>query len=90
MNVSYLIKQKSYEKVKYIARRHVLTFVPQILLFIILGAMPVGLYFMIKNIFPDLLNIQQIHVSGIFLGSIYYLRILLFLSARLSCIFKSN
>ena len=78
MNVSYLIKQKSYEKVKYIARRHVFTFIPQIILFVILGIMPFGIYFMVKSMFPALLDTPQMYTLGILLGSIYYLCILLF------------
>lgn len=78
MNVSYLIKQKSYEKVKYIVRRHPFTFVPQILLFTILGVLPVGIYFMIASMFPTLLSSQQIYALSILLGSTYYLCVLLF------------
>ena len=78
MNVSYLIKQKSYEKVKFIARRHIFTFFIQILLFVILGAMPFGLYLMIRSLFPTLLSAQPIYALGVLLGSIYYLSVLLF------------
>lgn len=78
MNVSYLIKQKSYEKVKYVARRHVFTFIPQIILFIISNALPFGIYFMIQSMFPALLDAPQMYALGILLGSIYYLSVLLF------------
>lgn len=78
MNVSYLIKQKPYEKVKYVVRRHIFTFIPQILLFTILGIMPFGIYVMIKSMFPTLLSTEQMYAVGVLLGSIYYLCILLF------------
>lgn len=78
MNVSYLIKQKSYEKVVYIARRHIFTFFIQILLFLVLGAMPFGIYLMIKSMFPTLLSVPPVYALGVLLGSIYYLSVLLF------------
>ena len=78
MNVSHLIKKKSYEKVEYVLRRHLITFVPQIIFFVVLVVIPVALYFMIINIFPALLENEVLYVVAILLGSIYYLSILLF------------
>lgn len=78
MNVSYLIKQKPYEKVKYISRRHIFTFVKQIILFTVLGVLPVGIFFMIKNMFPTLLDTPQMYALAVLLASIYYLCIVLF------------
>jgi len=56
MHLSALIKQKSYEHIEYVLRRHWITFVPKILLFLILLAIPVALYALVANLFPNLLT----------------------------------
>ncbi len=78
MSISYLIKQKSYEKIKYVLRRHPITFAPKILFTIVLIVFPAILYFMITNIYPALLENENIYTLTTLLGSIYYLSILLF------------
>lgn len=78
MNISHLIKQKSYEKVKYILRRHPITFVPQLLLFIVALVVPALVYLMIANIYPDIFNNRPLFATGVLSGSIYYLSVLLF------------
>jgi len=45
MQISHLIKQKSYERVEFLLRRHYITFVPTIILFIVLGLIPGVVYF---------------------------------------------
>ena len=78
MNIAHLIKQKSYEKVKYILRRHPITFVPQILLFAASVILPVLVYLMITNLYPALLEKEAAFAATIIAGSIYYLSVLLF------------
>ena len=78
MNIAHLIKQKSYEKVKYILRRHPITFVPQILLFAASVILPVLVYLMITNLYPALLEKEAAFAATIIAGSIYYLSALLF------------
>ncbi|OIO18757.1 MAG: hypothetical protein COY69_02415 [Candidatus Magasanikbacteria bacterium CG_4_10_14_0_8_um_filter_32_14] len=82
MSISNVIKQKDYEKVIFLLHRHPLTFIPIIGLFTILMLMPVVLYFMLNNLFPDVLANTEIHTSFILFGSIYYLSTYLFFYGR--------
>jgi membrane protein YdbS with pleckstrin-like domain len=82
MNLSSLIKQKSYEKVEYILHRHPITFIPYILLFIILMLVPVALYFLITNLFPSFLESQTVFPLSVLCASLYYLSVYLFFYAQ--------
>ncbi len=78
MNISYLIKQKSYEKVKFVLRRHPITFIPSLLLFVASLVVPVLVYLMISNLFPHLFDNEAIYAAGVLAGSIYCLSAILF------------
>ncbi len=78
MNIQKLFSQKSYEKVEYIVRRHWITFLPVILFFILLLAIPFGLYWLILNTLIVLLQNPVYYVAVILLVSIYYLSVILF------------
>lgn len=78
MDVSHLIKQKSYERIEYVLRRHPFTFVGKLLLFLILFLVPVVVYWLLTTIFPAVVNNDTLYVIGVLLGSLYYLGILLF------------
>lgn len=78
MHVSTLIKQKPYERVVYVLRRHWFTFLPKILIFVILSVIPPILYLMITTLFPAVLLNDILVALGILFGSLYYLSILLF------------
>ncbi|OGH68818.1 MAG: hypothetical protein A3J66_02050 [Candidatus Magasanikbacteria bacterium RIFCSPHIGHO2_02_FULL_47_14] len=78
MHVSYLIKQKSYERVVHILRRHPVTFLPKVLFFILLILVPIAIFLLFKNLFPLFIEKEMIQVLGILLGSLYYFGILLF------------
>ena len=54
MDIQHLIKQKSYEKVVYVLRRHPITFVPELLRFAFLIFLPIALRLMGRNLFPDI------------------------------------
>ena len=82
MIISALIKQKSYEKIEYFLRQHPITFVPTVLLFLVLMLIPVGVYFLITGIFPNILSNQILYALGVLLGSIYYLSLNLFFYAQ--------
>lgn len=78
MTYSNVIKQKSYEKIIYLLRRDVITFIPYILLLLILLVAEYGLYYLLKTLFP-ILFINQIGLAAmIILGSIYTLSVWLF------------
>ncbi|KKW42088.1 MAG: hypothetical protein UY92_C0010G0004 [Candidatus Magasanikbacteria bacterium GW2011_GWA2_56_11] len=78
MHLSHVIRQKSYERVEYALRRHWLTFVPAVFLFILLLGVPLALYALINSLFPAILNSAVIFPIAVLLGSVYYLFTYLF------------
>jgi hypothetical protein len=73
--VKKFIAQKSYEKIIYFLRRDAIVFIKQLILFIFLLAIPVGLYFFFQNTFPSLFQNTVIYPLLLLLGSIYYLTV---------------
>ncbi len=69
------IAQKSYEKIVYFLRRDTIVFVNQIILFVFLLAIPVGLYFFLQTTFPSLLLDSLIYPLLVLLASVYYLTV---------------
>ncbi|MBP9731969.1 MAG: PH domain-containing protein [Candidatus Magasanikbacteria bacterium] len=82
MHLSRFIKQKSYERIIHVLRRHPITFVPTIMLFIALFAIPVVLYLIAAKNFPDVVTNAQIYPLLVLGGSTYYLSIYLFFYAH--------
>lgn len=82
MHLSSLIKQKSYERVVYVLRRHWITFAPIALLFLTLLAVPAAVYAMITYLFPPLLSGASLFPLAVMLGSAYYLSAYLFFYAQ--------
>jgi uncharacterized membrane protein YdbT with pleckstrin-like domain len=78
MYIGHVIKQKPYEKIEYLLHRHPFTFIPMVLLFLILMAAPFGLYSLLTNLYPDLFNNEIYFVLGVLFASVYYLSIFLF------------
>lgn len=78
MSVSEFIKQKSYEKLEFLLRRHPITFVPKFLLFLVLLTVPIIIYFLFTAIFTDLMTSEIIYALAVLLASVYYLSIILF------------
>lgn len=78
MNLNKLFKQKGYEKVEYIVRRHWVTFIPVILFFILLLAIPFGAYLLLLNSANNFLSNPAYYTAGILFISIYYLSVILF------------
>ena len=79
MHISALIKQKSYEKVIYVLHRDPITFVPQVVLFLILAIIPFIGYTFLNNYFPDILTGAISYPLVVLSASIFYLSIILFL-----------
>jgi len=79
MNIFNLIHKKQYEKVVARVRRHFVTYIPTMLFFLLLMMVPLGLYFLIQNIFPFLLTDPVGYPLLTMLASIYYLSLMLFL-----------
>lgn len=82
MQISSLIKQKSYEKVEYVLRRHWVTFTPVLLLFVFLILVPPALSAMTNNLFPGFLFQPNVYPAIILSGAVFYLSILLFFFAQ--------
>ncbi|MDO8499866.1 MAG: PH domain-containing protein [bacterium] len=78
MNIDHFIHRKSYENKLHILRSHAFTFLPTIILFIVLALVPVAVYFLIINIFPSFVTGPVARPLLILLASVYYLSILLF------------
>lgn len=78
MHVSSFIEQRENEKVQYILHRHPLTFIPSIVLFLLLSAVPVAVYFLIRNFAPNLLAEAGYRAISILFASVYYLGCILF------------
>lgn len=78
MLYSQVIKQKSYEQIVHLLRRDIVTFIPRVLLLIILLAVEFGLYFLLKNLFPGLFT-KNISLGILILAAtIYTLSVWLF------------
>lgn len=82
MKINKFIRQKSYEHIVYILRRHPLTFLPTVFLFLVLWIIPVVLFLMGQNLYPDFFAESQIHPLIVLGGSTYYLSTFLFFYAQ--------
>lgn len=78
MHLSYFVQEKLNEHVEYVLRRHWLTFVPSIIIFLVMLAVPVIVYFLIQKLFPDLLSGPIIFPLSVLFASTYGLFSLLF------------
>ncbi|MBT3538850.1 PH domain-containing protein [Candidatus Parcubacteria bacterium] len=78
MSVPDIIKKKDYEKIIFVLRRHPITFIPIMFLFIVLMLVPVAVYLLIENLFPSILTGSILYPLTVLLGSVYYLSIYLF------------
>lgn len=78
MHVSRFINQKPYEKIVHLVRRHPVTFVPYIFLFVILLAVPLVVRWLGNAMFPTLLDNTIVWPLAVIFASIYYLSVCLF------------
>ena len=79
MHLSYFVHAKLNERVIHTLRRHWLTFIPSILLFLIMVIVPIVVYFLIQKMFPDLLSGSVAYPILVLFASTYALFSLLFL-----------
>lgn len=82
MHISKFIRQKSYEHVVYILRRHPFTFIPTLLLFLVLWIIPIVLFLIARHMYPDSVIDSQIYPLIVLGGSLYYLSTYLFFYAQ--------
>lgn len=78
MHLANFIHQKSYERIVCKVRRHSITFIPTIVLFLFLGLVPLILQLLLTNLFPSFLEGYLINILAVLFISIYYLSIILF------------
>lgn len=78
MHLTAFIHQKSYEHIEYQVRRHPITFVPSILALLVMLAMAPAVYFLLKNVTPNLLTGTVSYPLLVLLGSTYLLSVAAF------------
>lgn len=78
MHLSHFVRQKPYEKVEHVLRRHWFTFLPVVFSFIIMIILPIGVYWGINQGFPGFLQGPMLYPILVLLGSAYFLYTLLF------------
>ena len=77
MHISAMIRQKSYEHIVYVLRRHPVTFIPAIFLFLVLLLAPAAVFYLITTLFPELISNEVYYAIGVLFGSTYILGVLL-------------
>lgn len=83
MHLNELIHlETSFEKIIHVLRRHPLTFVPTILLFLVLFLLPIGVRYLLLVANPDIFIENNSHALLILGGSFYYLATIVFFFAR--------
>jgi len=78
MDFIRLIHKKNFEKILHITRRHYVTFVPVVFLFILLILVPIGVYWLISQLYPNLLIQQPYYQLLVLFISLYYLSLCIF------------
>lgn len=73
MDIARFIKKKSYEKIELVLRRHVITFLAHVFLFALLMLAPVIFYFILKNLFPGIFEMEIIYIFLVLGTSIFYM-----------------
>jgi hypothetical protein len=79
MSIDEFIHKKSYEKVLYKLRRHLVTFLPAFAFFIIMLILPAILYFILRSQMPGWFTNPTSLTLLTLLGSVYILSVLIFL-----------
>tara|TARA_Y100001970_G_scaffold266437_1_gene355129 strand:- start:53 stop:607 length:555 start_codon:yes stop_codon:yes gene_type:complete len=82
MDTAHLIKQKKDEKILHVLHRHWFTFLPTFTTVLFLFAVPFGLYILISNLFPTILENQAAYAFLVLAGSTYFLGLLLLLFTK--------
>lgn len=78
MNVKHLFKLKSYERIEMLLRRHPIFLLLDLLLFLVLAAIPIVIVLIIQTVQSTLLTGSISFPIVVVAGSIYYLAIWLF------------
>jgi len=78
MHLGHLFRQKGYEQVVFVLRRHPLIIFKDIVIFAIMAALPAGVVLLLQNVNPTLMTGAVSFPLLAIGGSIYYLAIWLF------------
>ncbi|MBF8280503.1 MAG: hypothetical protein HW383_276 [Candidatus Magasanikbacteria bacterium] len=78
MHLDELLHLKSYEKIEAVLRRHPITFLPIVGLYLALAALPLGLYFILRSTAGFIFASAFLFPIVILAAAVYYLSILLF------------
>ncbi len=78
MSIADIIRKKVYEEIIYRLRKHPLIFCKSIVLFFLMTAIPVVIYYFINQSYPLFLESGAGKVAAFLLGSAYYLAIWVF------------
>lgn len=78
MNIRHLFQLKSYEHIEAVIRRHPVFLLRNIVLLVVLSAIPIGIYLMLVNLSPTIFTVPAAQAIGGTLVSVYYLGIWLF------------
>jgi len=78
MHLDEILHLKSYEKIEAVLRRHPITFLPVVGLYLLLAVLPVGLYFLFRSTTPAIFESPFWFPIVILIAAIYYLSLLLF------------
>lgn len=78
MHLDEIIKRKSHEKILHVIRRHWITYIPTVLLYIFLGLLPIAIYWVLIQNNPTLIDDEQLRVLLIIGWSAYELAVALF------------
>ncbi|PIR03070.1 MAG: hypothetical protein COV60_02345 [Candidatus Magasanikbacteria bacterium CG11_big_fil_rev_8_21_14_0_20_43_7] len=82
MHLGEFINQKSYEHIIYRIRRHPITFIPIVFMFLILLLVPFIVYIIIGTLFPEIMTGPRTYPLLLLLGSTYILTMFLFFYVR--------
>ncbi len=78
MHLSHFIKEKPFEHIEFVLRRHGFTFLPVIFSFLIMVLVPMAVYYGFNFLFPGLLVGPMITPILILIGSSFFLFSLMF------------
>jgi uncharacterized membrane protein YdbT with pleckstrin-like domain len=78
MHLGHLFKQKGYEHVVFVLRRHPFILLKSVILFVVLALLPAGVIFLLQHVNPNVLLGSISFPIVAVAGSIYYLAIWLF------------
>ncbi len=78
MSIGELIKQKTYERIVFFLHRHLVTFIPVIIIFVFLASAPIAVGYFLRGFFMPWWENPLYQPLLILFASLYFLSILMF------------